>query len=120
MDTSLTVKTMRRQSWALMVQEQVKSGLTINEWCAQNGISPKAFYYRRKQVQAMILDEMQPPVFAELKPHEPIQSSIEKSVSESMEFVPQLVMSVEGALIGVNQSTPKQLVSDMLEVLRHA
>ncbi|BAK48497.1 hypothetical protein CXIVA_25290 [Clostridium sp. SY8519] len=41
MDTSLTVKTMRRQSWALMVQEQANSGLSVRDWCAQNDRSSK-------------------------------------------------------------------------------
>lgn len=43
MDTALTVRTMRRHSWALMIRKQADSGLSINEWCRQNDISPKLF-----------------------------------------------------------------------------
>ena len=33
MDTSLTVRNMRRQSWALMLREQSASGLSVKDWC---------------------------------------------------------------------------------------
>ena len=46
MDTSLTVRNMRRQAWALMLREQSASGLSVREWCRQNHLSVKAFYYR--------------------------------------------------------------------------
>jgi len=32
METSLTVRHLHRQSWALMLQEQVFSGLSVREW----------------------------------------------------------------------------------------
>ena len=54
MDTALTLKQFRRQSWAAMLQEQAESGLTVREWCRQNSISTKGFYYRRQKVQEQI------------------------------------------------------------------
>ena len=120
MDTSLTVKNLRRQSWALMIQEQANSGLSVREWCAQNGIGTKAFYYRRRQVQAMLLDTAQGSRFAEVVP--PVSEAVSDCVpiSDAMTFKPQLVMSVGGAMIGIDQNTPKQLLVDTLEILRHA
>ena len=50
METCLTVKNLQHHSWALMVQEQSNSGLSIRDWCSQNNISTKTFYYRRKLV----------------------------------------------------------------------
>ena len=44
MDTGLTVKNLQHHSWALMVQEQNRSGLSVREWCEQNSIAPKTFY----------------------------------------------------------------------------
>ena len=120
MDTSLTVKTMRRQSWALMVQEQANSGLSVRDWCAQNGIGTKAFYYRRRQVQAMLLDAAQESRFTELTPPIPAADPNGNAAPCAIAFDPQLVVSVGGTLIGINQNTPKQLLVDTLEILRHA
>ncbi|MBQ7370810.1 MAG: hypothetical protein IJW67_02810 [Blautia sp.] len=122
MDTSLAVKNMRRQSWALMIQMQARSGLTVREWCAENGITPKTFYYRRREVRAMLLQATQESTFAELVPPTSVLSVQEKerSVSEPLAFTPQLVVSVGGAMVGINQNTPRQLIADTLEVLRNA
>ena len=62
---------MRRQSWALMLREQSTSGLSIKDWCEQNNLSTKAFYYRRRQVQSMILDSAEESRFTELVMPEP-------------------------------------------------
>lgn len=120
MDTSLTVRTMRRQSWAIMLQEQANSGLSVKEWCAQNGISTKTYYYRRRQVQAMFLDATRESRFEEVIPPASEAVSNCAPLSDMMTFKPQLVMSVDGALIGIDQDTPKQLLADTLEILRHA
>ena len=64
MDTSLTVRNMRRQAWALMLREQSASGLSVREWCRQNHLSVKAFYYRRRQVQTMVLETAEKPCTA--------------------------------------------------------
>ena len=36
MDTPLTVRSMQRQSWALMLWEQSASGLSVKDWYEQN------------------------------------------------------------------------------------
>ena len=69
METGLTVKNLQHHSWALMVQEQSRSGLSIRDWCSQNNISTKTFYYRRKQIRSELLQAASP-VFAELVPPE--------------------------------------------------
>lgn len=103
-----------------MLQEQANSGLTVRDWCAQNGITPKTYYYRRRQVQAMLLDAAQESRFTEVIPPVPESTSVSVPASDTLSFRPQLVMSVNGTMIGIDQNTPKQLLADTLEVLRHA
>ena len=114
MDTSLTVRNMPRQSWALMLQDQTSSGLSVRDWCKQNNISTKTFYYRRRQVQEMVLQAASESRFAELVPPE---SSVPAGTSG---FNPQLVLSIGNVMIGIDQDTPKQLLADTLEVIRNA
>ena len=35
METGLTVKNLQHHSWALMIQEQSRSGLSIRDWYSQ-------------------------------------------------------------------------------------
>ena len=63
MGAELLVTKVQHRSWMTMVQQQSSSGLSVAEWCSQNQISTKTFYYRRKQLRAEIL-QSNTPVFA--------------------------------------------------------
>lgn len=55
MDTQLAIKSMQHQNWIEMVQQQIHSGLIVNEWCKKNDIHPKTFWYRRRIVRNDLL-----------------------------------------------------------------
>ena len=122
MDTSLTVRNMRRQSWALMLREQSASGLSVKDWCEQNNLSTKSFYYRRRQVQSMLLDSAEESRFTELVIPEPsvTNTDLKPNASAGMAFTSQLMISAGDLVIGVSQDTPTQLLTDVLQVIRNA
>ena len=121
MDTSLTVRNMRRQAWALMLREQSASGLSVREWCRQNHLSVKAFYYRRRQVQTMVLETAEKPEFAELVMPEPVSGMTSRIVSNPVSsFVPLLTITAGDMTISVTRDTPRQLIADVLGVIRNA
>ena len=44
------------KEWAAMVRECRSSGLTVKEWCMNNGVNIKTYYYRLKRVRNFICD----------------------------------------------------------------
>ena len=46
MDTQLVATQMRHRSWMEDYARQQESDLTVRQWCRENGILPKTFYYR--------------------------------------------------------------------------
>jgi hypothetical protein len=76
-------------------------------------ISTKTFYYRRKQVRSELLQAASL-VFAELIPPE------EDRISSADGFKPQLTISINYAVIGVDQGTLQQLLASVLEVMRNS
>ena len=48
----------RLREWAGMVAECQNSGMTIREWCKENGIAPKTYYYRLNKVRLRAMQEM--------------------------------------------------------------
>ena len=46
----------RMQEWSAQIAEQQASGLTVQQWCAENGIKPKTYYYHLKKVREQFLD----------------------------------------------------------------
>ena len=41
----------RLREWAEQLEAQQASGLTVPQWCAENGIKTKSFYYRLRRVR---------------------------------------------------------------------
>lgn len=41
-------KEVKLAQWAEMVRQRNESGITVTDWCKQNGIKLKTYYYRLK------------------------------------------------------------------------
>ena len=56
--TSITTikQKVRLQEWFSQIEAQQASGLTIREWCAENGINAKTFHYRPRKVREQYMD----------------------------------------------------------------
>lgn len=57
--------------WADMMRQRNDSGLSVKEWCAENGMSINAYYYRVKKLREAALENMrgtagQPAQFAKV------------------------------------------------------
>lgn len=69
--------------WAEMVKYRNESGLTVTEWCSQNGINPKTYYYRLKKVRQVLCSEIEThdivPVLADNK-----ASSVDEKIKLSV------------------------------------
>lgn len=52
MDKIATIKReVKYENWAAQIQDCLSSGLTVQEWCDQNGINSKTYYYRLRRVR---------------------------------------------------------------------
>lgn len=55
-----TITTMKQElrlrEWSAQVEAQQASGLTVQQWCSQNGIKPNTYYNRLRRVREQYLD----------------------------------------------------------------
>ena len=51
------VMELRIKKWIPVIEEQAKSGMTKNEWCAMHGIERTTFFRWQKRVRAYLLDQ---------------------------------------------------------------
>ena len=122
MDTQLTIKSIQHQNWVEMVQQQIQSGFTVNEWCEKNDINPKTFWYRLRVVRNDLLGASSPFVeipLPESKKTLPPTASMNTGIS-SPKFQPVMRIDVNGATISLTSDTPRELLKDVLEVLKNA
>ena len=47
----LVKKNIRLQEWSRQIEEQKSSGLNVQDWCTQNGVNPKTYYYHIRRVR---------------------------------------------------------------------
>ena len=52
-------KEVKLSKWAEMVRKRNESGLTVTDWCKENGINLKTYYYRLKRVRQAVCNEIE-------------------------------------------------------------
>ena len=129
------VHEVRLKKWFGIMQEYANSGMTKVEWCRQQGIKRRSFFYWQKRLQEYTLEnlpeetkaslslisETKPVVFCEIGKMSP--SNKEKDVQEERAWVGfQAEMAIQtgkySILIGNNVS--ERALSTVLAVIEHA
>ena len=49
-------KELKHRKWQEMYETYLSSGKNVTEWCAENGISKKTFYYRLRQLRKDVIE----------------------------------------------------------------
>ena len=78
-------KEVKQAQWAEMVRRRNESGLTVTDWCRQNGINLKTYYYRLKRLRQAVCNEIEQHDIVPVKPiagTEPTSEKIELSVGD--------------------------------------
>lgn len=111
------------QQWQEIIRDRNNSGLTIDEYCNQNGISRNAYFYWLR----LIREEA-------LKPQQETSGFVELSLpAENNNEIPavtvipvpeqensQLILSVNGVTIQVTDNTSSALLARTIEVIKYA
>ncbi len=82
MDTSTAIKSVKQNlklnEWSAQIEAQQSSGLTVQKWCEENGLSTKTYYYRLRKVREQCLDFV-PTIVPVSVPHSNESIRIEKN-----------------------------------------
>ena len=114
MDTKLVTNQIRLQQWAAVIREQKESGLKVDSYCEAHNISRNAYYYWLRKLRTAAL-QSQNSRFVELSP-----PAEEKTKSAASESPPSLTITLRDAVIHVDETVSRELLSMAVEVLRHA
>lgn len=110
MDTRVAATQVRMQNWVAIIQDRNASGLTINDYCKEHGLSRNAYFYWLRRIRSTAL-ETQGVSFAEV-PLDGMQPEV-----AAPDFQPKLTVQIGNAVVRVNESTPKRLFTMVCEVL---
>ena len=62
----------RLNNWQRMYEEYIASGQTVRQWCADNNITPKTYYYRLRKLRENALKQEQHEIV-------PVRDSVEET-----------------------------------------
>lgn len=71
-------KEVKLAQWAEMVRSRNESGLTVTDWCKQNGINIKTYYYRLKRMRQAACSEIEQHDIVPVEPTASAETTAEK------------------------------------------
>ena len=119
-ETSMVAASFRLQEWAAQIKEcqSRPAGMSVANWCADNGITKANYYYRLRQVRKACLEHIQEEIPAQQIV--PIEPGLLQQGHKDGTRQPGLDISTNGFSIHVTESTPMTLLVAVLEVIRDA
>ena len=121
-ETTIVAEQYRLQEWAAQIRDcqNRPAGMSVADWCAQNGLTKANYYYRLRCVRSACLNslphEMLPQQIAAVEPTLLLASGEKDSGSPA----PGLDIFFREFTIHVTESTPIPLLGDVLRALGHA
>ena len=113
---------MRLSQWTSVVKACSESGLSKEEWCRQNNINIKVYYYWQRRVREAVAPAsernalaVREPAFIEVTPDSLLPDEHISGLSES-----SLTIEINGIKLFVNEATSDSLLRRVCGVLINA
>lgn len=107
--------------WSGRIAEQKASGLLVDEWCSQNGVSRNQFYYWKRQLKEACLDSMLPdivPITVPVTSQTPDNTSCTTHTTCTTNSA--IRITLPGIYLEVDNSFPTDMLLDIIKAVRHA
>ncbi len=125
--------------WITLFQKQAESGLTVADWCSQNGLSKNAYYYWKRIAKEAYTDSVIPEIVP-IDITQPSDSATTVPLLPKFHNSPELhnlhnsrelanlannhanssVSVFNDIMIDIGPSASDELISRLIEVIRHA
>ncbi len=113
--------------WTRLIQERVRSGLTIAEFCQQKELSQNAYYYWLRTIRKTHFQEEVALLPKSEDRHElvdisaslPLASATDKNDPELTSRVPSMVIRAASVNVEIYPDTPQNQIRLLMEVMRN-
>ena len=78
----LVKKQVIKAEWADKISQCRESGLTVSEWCRQNSINPKTYYYHLRKIRKEICEQIPVPVMTVPEGSHSVKVSVKDMIAE--------------------------------------
>ncbi len=119
-----TTHQVRLQQWAEIIQAQLGSGQSKRDWCRENNVPEKQFFYWQRRVRKEIYEaqsEAIVPIGSGNGPRlveVPISTVSRNTISEG--FHPDAVIAVGNITVGIREGISEALLMSIGKMIHHA
>lgn len=92
-EIALVKKQVMEAEWAEKIRHCRESGLTVSEWCRQNSINPKTYYYHLRKIRKEICEQIPVPVMTVPEESRSVKVSIGDMIAEIPEGISEQMMT---------------------------
>ena len=108
MNTKLATSRMQTGQWADIIKDCKESGLKVDDYCAQHGLSRNAYFYWLRKVKEAAFTQSR---FLE------VLQQVELTFCYPS---PKLTASVNEIVLGIDENTPMDLLANVIKFLKNA
>ena len=90
---ALVKKQVIEAEWSEKVRRCRESGLTVAEWCRENGINLKTYYYHLRKIRKEICEQIPVPVMTVPEESHSVKISIGDMIAEIPEGISEQMMT---------------------------
>ena len=81
------------EEWADKISQCRESGLTVSEWCRQNSINPKTYYYHLRKIRKEICEQIPVHVMTVAEESHSVKVNIGDMIAEIPEGISEQMMT---------------------------
>lgn len=118
MKTTVITHQANLKLWASRISDQKASGLLVDDWCMQNGVSRHQLYYWKRQLKEACLDSLLPdivPITAPAMVQTPDNTSCTTCTTN-----PTIRITLPGISLEIDDSVPTDILLNIINAVRHA
>ncbi len=106
--------------WASRISEQKASGILVNDWCNQNGVSRHQFYYWKRQLKEACLDSLLPDIVPIAVPTTGAPDNTSCTTRTTCTINPTNRITLPGISLEMDDSVPTDMLLNIIKAVRHA
>jgi len=110
----------RLSKWAQLIQECRCSGKTIAQWCEENDISPRKYYYWLKCVREAACNAL--PAKVQSNPFVPVEVPLLETTShpEHKTLLPEITLRIGTVTMEIHSNASVNLIETTLRAIQNA
>jgi len=121
MSTKNVTHQYRLSQWAPIIKECKNSGLTVLDWCVENNINEKRFYYWQRKVREELASSListnnssnETTTFVPMLKQDSIPTEMRSS------FTPDMILDIGKYRLEISNTINPQVLSEIIKVIHH-